>query len=130
MTQHVIFVCKSCGFSSTQPEYMGDRGGQHLLQQINELSQAWESRSAYRIEVTTCLSACNRCCVIALAAPHKTTLMFGDLPPLDSAADILQLATQYHASHDGLIPRQERPERLKKGILARIPPLPGSLIIQ
>jgi predicted metal-binding protein len=66
--------------------------------------------------------------VIALAAPHKTTLMFGDLPPLESAADILQLAIQYHASADGLILRQERPDRLKKGILARIPPFPSSII--
>jgi threonyl-tRNA synthetase len=52
----------------------------------------------------------------------------GDFP-LWLTADILQLATQYHTSHDGLIPRQERPDRLKKGILARIPPLPSNSIV-
>ena len=50
--------------------------------------------------------------------------MFGDLPPLQSASAILQLAEQYYASEDGIISRQERPDLLKKGILARIPPLP------
>lgn len=108
---------------------MGDRGGHHLLQSLRELSQDWEFQSEYRIEAATCLSACNRRCVIALAASNKTTLIFGDLSPLESAADILQLATQYHTSHDGLIPRQERPDRLKKGILARIPPLPSNSIV-
>lgn len=108
---------------------MGDRGGHHLLQHLRKLSQDWQLQSEYRIEAATCLSACNRRCVIALAAPDKTTLMFGDLPPLDSAADILVLAEQYHASDDGLIPRQERPDRLKKGILARIPSLPSNSIL-
>jgi predicted metal-binding protein len=48
--------------------------------------------------------------------------MFGDLPPLESAAAIAQLAIQYAASSNGLVPRQSRPEPLQKGILARIPP--------
>ena len=51
------------------------------------------------------------------------TLMFGDLPPLDSATAIVQLATQYAASCDGMIPRRDRPAPLQKGILARIPPV-------
>jgi len=50
--------------------------------------------------------------------------MFGDLQPLASAAAVLQLGEQYFASADGIVPRQERPEALKKGILARIPPSP------
>jgi predicted metal-binding protein len=49
--------------------------------------------------------------------------MFGDLPPLQSASAILKLAEQYHTSSDGMVPRQERLELLKKGILATIPPL-------
>lgn len=49
--------------------------------------------------------------------------MFGDLPPLQSASAILKLAEQYYTSSDGIVPRQERPELLKKGILATIPPL-------
>jgi len=60
----------------------------------------------------------------ATVAPNKNTLMFGDLQPLASAAAVLQLGEQYFASADGIVPRQERPEALKKGILARIPPSP------
>ncbi|NJR52626.1 MAG: DUF1636 domain-containing protein, partial [Leptolyngbyaceae cyanobacterium CSU_1_3] len=87
--------------------------------------QQWTLQPEYKIEAVECLSGCNRACVIALAAANKITLMFGDLPPLQSASAILQLAEQYHASTEGIVPRQERPEILKKGILARIPPLPS-----
>ena len=47
--------------------------------------------------------------------------MFGDLPPLASAADILKVCEKYHSSPDGIVPRNQRPEVLQKGILARIP---------
>jgi predicted metal-binding protein len=43
---------------------------------------------------TDCLSACKRPCAIAFTASNKTSLMFGDLPPLGSAA-ILQLGEPY-----------------------------------
>jgi len=49
--------------------------------------------------------------------------MFGDLPALDSTTAIVQLATQYAFSSDGVIPRGDRPTLLQKGILARIPPV-------
>ncbi len=103
---------------------MGQRGGYHLLTHLLRLQPQWTLASEYAIQSVECLSACNRPCVVAYAASHKTTLMFGDLPPLQSATAILQLAEQYHASSDGLVLRQERPDILKKGILARIPPLP------
>ncbi|MBF2028216.1 MAG: DUF1636 domain-containing protein [Oscillatoriales cyanobacterium C42_A2020_001] len=122
MTKHTLFVCKSCAYSSTQRDYMGQRGGYHLLNHLLRLQPQWNLAEEYAIAPVECLSACNRPWVVAYAAPNKTTLMFGDLSPLQSASSILQLAEQYHASADGLIPRQERPDILKKSILARIPP--------
>ncbi|MEL6856516.1 MAG: DUF1636 domain-containing protein, partial [Cyanobacteria bacterium J06607_13] len=76
-----------------------------------------------RVQPVECLSACNRFCVIAIASPEKTTLMFGDLPAQGSATAIVQLAAQYAASDDGVISRKDRPALLQKGILARIPPV-------
>ncbi len=96
--------------------------GNHLLDHLLRLQPQWTLAAEYAIAPVECLSARNRPCVVACAAPHKTTLMFGDLPPLQSAIAILQLAEQYYGSSDGLIPRQERPDILKKSILARILP--------
>ncbi|OLP15380.1 hypothetical protein BST81_26710 [Leptolyngbya sp. 'hensonii'] len=123
MSQHTLFICKSCAFSPTNRDYMGQRGGYHLWQSLLRLHHQWQLQAEYNIEAVNCLSGCNRACAIAFAAPDKTTLMFGDLPPLQSASAILKLAEQYYTSLDGIVPRQERPELLKKGILATIPPL-------
>ena len=40
-----------------------------------------------------------------------------------AAGRILAAAEQYRAAPDGLIPWKERPDALKKGVVARIPPL-------
>ena len=124
MTKHALYVCKSCSFSLTQRDYLGERGGKCLFDRLAELYQNWSLKADFAIEELVCLSACKRPCAIALTAANKTSLMFGDLSPLDSADAILQLCEQYYASTDGIIPRKERPEILQQGILARIPPPP------
>lgn len=124
MAKHVLFVCKSCYFSPTQRDYMGERGGWHLFKQLLSLAENWSLQTEFVIQEVDCLSACKRPCAIAFNALNKTSLMFGDLPPLESEAAILQFAEQYYASHNGIVARQERPEVLQKGILARIPPPP------
>ncbi len=121
MADHTLFVCKSCYFSTTQRDYMGERGGKHLFSKLLELHQQWSLESEFLIGEVECLSACKRPCAVALTAPNKTSLMFGDLPPLESAADILKLCEKYRASTNGIVPRNQRPEILQKGILARIP---------
>lgn len=121
MTQHALFVCRSCAFSPTQRDYKGQRGGRYLLSSLLRLQEQSPLPSGFKIGAVDCLSACDRPCTIALAAAGKTTLMFGDLLPLHSAAAVLQLAHQYYSSVDGIVSRQRRPESLQKGILARIP---------
>ncbi|MEN9519028.1 MAG: hypothetical protein RLZZ381_1616 [Cyanobacteriota bacterium] len=122
MSKHTIFVCSSCAFSPQQKNYLGQRGGQHLLNKLQSLQAKWQYKDEFIIQEVSCLSACNRPCAVAFAAPNKTILMFGDLPPITSPPSLLRFAEQYFASNDGLIKRQYRPEVLQKGILARIPP--------
>lgn len=121
MIYHTLFVCKSCYFSPTQRDYMSERGGKLLLNRLLELQEKWSLQSEFLIREVECLSACKRPCAIALTAPNKTSLMFGDLPPLESAKYILELCEQYHNSANGIVPRNERPKVLQKGILATIP---------
>lgn len=74
---------------------MGQRGGHHLLTQLLCLHQKWPLQLEFRIQEVDCLSACARPCAVAFAAPNKTILMFGDLPPLQSAASVLKFSEQY-----------------------------------
>jgi len=57
---------------------------------------------------------------VALTAPGKASFLFGDLRPED-APDILLAALAHAARDDGFLPRAARPERLRAGILARLP---------
>jgi predicted metal-binding protein len=129
MFKHTIFICKSCAFSLERRDYLGQRGGKHLSDRVQILAKNWHLKDDFFIQEVECLSACNRPSVVAFVAPKKTTLMFGDLPPLNSASPVLQFAEQYFESFDGLINRQDRPEILQKGILARIPPSPTLTIV-
>ncbi|MEH2349231.1 MAG: DUF1636 family protein [Nostoc sp.] len=121
--QHTLFVCTTCASVWQNGKRVGISGGEQLLQKLQELSQGWELREKFSIQAVECMSACNRSCVIAFAAEGKSTYLFGDLPVNDYASAVLECASQYYTKSDGLLPWSERPEPLKKGILAKIPPL-------
>ena len=124
MTIHSIFVCKTCATTRIEGKPQGKSGGQQLLEQITDLVPDWELRQDMEIQEVECMSACNRSCVVSFAAAGKYTYLFGDLPTQKCASAVLECASLYFRSSDGYLPWSERPEALKKGILARIPPLP------
>lgn len=74
-----------------------------------------------------CMSGCSRACTVALQAPGKFTYYFGDLvADAETAEQLIACAQLYGASEDGAIARNARPERLRSGILARLPPVGSS----
>ncbi|MBU7583489.1 MAG: DUF1636 family protein [Nostoc sp. TH1S01] len=120
---HTLFVCQTCASVWQNGKRIGESGGQKLLHQIQQLAKDWDLREEFPIQAVECMSACNRSCVVAFAAKGKLTYLFGDLD-VDSSADaVLECASQYYAKTDGVLPWSERPEPLKRGILAKIPPL-------
>lgn len=121
--QHILFVCKTCATVWKQGKPEGKSGGQKLLEHLSELHQNWDLKDNFPIQEVQCMSACSHSCTVSFAAPGKYTYLFGDLPVQDSAAAILECAAQYYAKPDGSLPWSERPEPLKKGILAKIPPI-------
>jgi len=119
-----ILVCVLC----RPPELPRDqpRPGRALLEAIEDI--ALRDDLPFPIRPVECMSGCRRHCTVALQAPGKFTYMFGDLPADDaSATQVLACAALHQASLDGFMARAARPERLREGILARLPALkPGS----
>ena len=64
---------------------------------------------------------CKRPCTIAFTDQNKWTYVYGDFTADDSAEQILACASLYATTADGLIPWKERPDALKKGVIARLP---------
>jgi predicted metal-binding protein len=69
-----------------------------------------------------CLSGCKRGCTVAVAAQGKWTYVLADLDPAVHAPDVLKFAAQYRAHPEGLPIWRDRPEIVKRSVLARVPP--------
>ncbi|AFY36109.1 DUF1636 domain-containing protein [Calothrix sp. PCC 7507] len=123
VSTHSLFVCKTCASVWQDGKRVGESGGQKLLRQLQDLAQDWDLQDEFPIQEVECMSACNRSCVVAFAAQDKITYLFGDLAADGSASAVLECAGQYYTKANGVLPWSERPEALKKGILAKIPPL-------
>ncbi|MBA4263662.1 MAG: metal-binding protein [Comamonadaceae bacterium] len=113
-----ILVCVSC----RPADWPSDRTrpGRDLLEAVENL--ALSDDAPFCIRPVQCMSGCQRYCTVALQAVGKTSYFFGDLPPDEvSAEQILACAALHQASSDGFLSRDARPERLRAGILARLP---------
>jgi predicted metal-binding protein len=123
--KHSIFVCQSCAGVWKDGRQVGNSGGYQLLLELHEHVRDWSLAEEFEVRGVSCMGACNRPCAIAFAAQGKSTYLFGDLshqealPELSEA--ILKCASLYFQQSDGAMSWADRPERLKKGLVGRIP---------
>lgn len=114
-----IYVCVTCRAENDPSEV---RAGRRLH---DALAAEIGADPAVRIVPVECLSVCRRPCTVSFAAPGKWTYVYGDLPPESAAPVVAEAARLYGAASDGLIPWKLRADPIKKGVVARIPPLAG-----
>ena len=112
-----VYVCTTCRSASEPLEPKEARAGARLHDEL-------AARAGAGIEIVgvECLSVCKRPCTVSFAAPGKWTYVYGDLSPGVSADTILAGARLHAQAPDGVIPWKQRPDALKKGVVARIPP--------
>lgn len=113
-----IVVCSSCRDETGSDAY--PRAG-HLLG-LATLEAA--ANTNIRVTQVECLGNCKRRLSAALLRDGCWSYVFGDLKP-DSGPDLVTGAELFAQSTDGLIPWRGRPDSLKRGLVARIPPLPA-----
>jgi predicted metal-binding protein len=70
-----------------------------------------------------CLSVCTRPATVAVTSRDGYTFLFGDLQIESGAAALAMFVKSYRNSGYGLVPWRERAEVLRKGVVARIPPM-------
>lgn len=120
MTEPVtIYVCTKCRAVGEAPEPLDGRSGARL-----HAATMAASAGAPDIEVRAieCLSVCKRPVTVGFRAAGKWTYVYGDFAP-EAAADLIACARLFGAAPDGLIPWKDRPDALKKGVVARLPPV-------
>ena len=112
----VLAVCISC----RTPGSEADRPGETLLAELRARTSG--SDPGLAIRAVQCLSVCKRPCTVSLSGPGRYTYVFGDLDPVSGAAELLACAETFRRQGHGYMLWRERPESLRRGIVARVPP--------
>jgi predicted metal-binding protein len=131
--KHTMFVCRSCAGKWQDGKQVGESGGSLLHQHLVDRLPTDPLADRLEIRAVNCLGACGRPCAIAFAAPGKSTYLFGDLSHSESLAEvsesIFECASLYYSKPDGVMKWNERPERLKRGLIGTVPSLDSPAIV-
>ncbi|MBZ9699153.1 DUF1636 family protein [Mesorhizobium sp. CO1-1-9] len=111
-----VIVCASCRDETGSDAH--PRGGELLAEDTRQAA----SGEKIRIRTVECLGNCKRRLSAAVLRDGCWSYVFGDLTTT-SGADLVTGAKLFATSNDGLIPWRGRPDSLKRGLVARIPPL-------
>lgn len=114
----LVSVCVSCR-AAGGPD--GARPGADLLAALREAATG--AGPAFTARAVQCLSVCKRPCTVALSAPGRYTYVFGDVDAARGVDDLVACIEAYRDREHGYLLWRERPESLRRGIVARIPPL-------
>ena len=115
-----ILVCASCRAPGGDPE--APRPGAVLAAGLSQALDAC-GEAGVTVETVECLSVCKRPCTVALTGDGRWTYIYGDLDPKDGVETLLSFARQYRETPDGIVPWRERAEAIRKGVVARLPPI-------
>jgi len=109
-----IIVCSSCRFrdgAAVEP-----RPGLELAR----ATEAAAEGTGIAVRRFACLGNCRRGISAAMLRQGSWSYVFGELDTA-SAGDLIRGAKLFATSRDGFMPYSDRPESLKRGLIARIP---------
>ena len=116
----IIYVCNTCRRPEDPEDY--PRPGAALAAATIRAAED----SGIAVQPLRCLANCKRGCSAVLrrtdASAPSWTYVFGHLDAAADAQALVQGAQLLAQSADGLMPWKGRPEALKRGLIARVPP--------
>ncbi|MFC5991941.1 DUF1636 family protein [Limoniibacter endophyticus] len=111
-----VFVCTSC--RNAEGSSIEPLPGQDLARATIAAGKA----AGVPVRAVSCLGNCNRRLSAALMREGGWSYVFGDLR-VEQAADLIAAAQLFATSPNGVLPWRGRPDSLKRGLVARIPPI-------
>jgi predicted metal-binding protein len=115
--QTTVLVCITCRRSTDPAD--APRKGPTLA---NAAEQALGDSTDITLLRIRCLGNCSRGLSAAIRRDNAWTYVFGQLDEHEDGAALIAGARLYAQSTDGLMPWRGRPESLKRGLIARVPP--------
>ena len=116
--QHQISVCTVC-----RPKGQNEKPGMGTITKLRELLAQIdpELTGTFKVSGVACMAGCDRPCTVGFHASDKATYLFGDIDGEDDLASLVTFAALYACLHDGWCSSVDRPSRLRKKTLARVP---------
>ena len=117
LTAMTVYVCITCRRAGDPED--GVRPGLVLARETAREADG----SKVSVRQIRCLANCNRACSAAIRREGAWTYVFGELEPGRDAAALIEGAKLFAHTEDGLMPWRGRPDILKRGLIARVPPI-------
>ena len=112
-----VIVCITCRRPSDPEDF--PRPGLAFSDRVVEAAQG----TGVRVKRVRCLANCSRGCSAAVRRDGGWTYVFGDLDPAVDAPALIEGARLFARASDGVMPWRGRPQQLKRGLIARVPPI-------
>jgi len=116
-TGSTVYVCITCRHAGDPED--GPRPGLALARAA---AQAADGTGVSVCQVQ-CLANCSRSLSAAMRCDGTWTYVFGGLDAEGDAEALIEGARLLARAKDGILPWRGRPEILKRGLIARVPPL-------
>jgi len=111
-----VIVCITCR-RATDPEDF-PRPGLAFAAAVAEAAKD----TGVRVKRVRCLANCKRGLSAAVRREAGWTYIFGDLDAATAAPALIEGARLFARAEDGVMPWRGRPQPLKTGLIARVPP--------
>jgi predicted metal-binding protein len=116
-TATTIYVCITCRYSA-DADLVATPGA--ALADATMRAAAGTGITVLRVR---CLANCKRGLSAAVRRNHAWTYLFGGLGTDNGAGALIEGARLFSHATDGVMPWRGRPEALKRGLIARTPPI-------
>jgi len=115
---HRITICTSCKHKGSTC-----RPGYELIDKLRRAMDAAGGAISESFEISgvACMAGCDQPCTVAYHGTRKATYLFGDIDPADDIVDLVEFARQYAGLNDGWCSSVDRPAKLRRTTLARVP---------
>src|SRR5271155_1987482 len=117
-TVMVCITCRAATDPANAPDDDAPCAGMHLA----DATAVAASASNISVRRVRCLGNCSRGLSAAILCDNTWTYVFGGLEPTRDGPALIIGARLLAQAADGIMPWRGRPESLKRGLVARVPP--------
>ena len=116
--EHRITICTTCRHKGTQC-----RPGYELIARLRcAIADAGDAvTDSFEVSGVACMAGCDRPCTVAYHGTRKATCLFGDIDLDTDIENLVAFARQYADLSDGWCSSVDRPVKLRRTTLARVP---------